>query len=285
MKKIIAVLSALSLVLALSACGAKTGGEDVTESVTQEAVTENTAEVADVTAVEATEAETTEVETTEPETETTTVEETTEADTSDPSNWTKEQIVDFYNEAVVKTNDAGEINGSNTMKLDGDITGDGALGGVLKIAMPIIKSALERNSTKQTVIPGKGKLKADDVSSAEATLNNGVYTINMKLNSQTDGPAADGEDGGPVARGIGTLGSIENALSELNATILSGRDTIKLRYDNASITAKINQESGKITSGNWHYKVNINVVDAQIKMVVKFIAKNLKGVIDWNIVY
>ena len=280
MKKFLALLLALTMVFALAACGSETVTEDAAEAVTDEvnAAEEETALVEDEAQ---TEAVTEELTTEEPTTE----EPTTEAAEADPSAWTTEEIVKYYNEAVIKTNANGKISGANTMKLNGDITGDGALGTVLKIASPIIEKTLARNSTTQEEIPGKGALKAEDVQSAKASLSNGKIAISITLKNQVDGPTADAENGGSVARGIGTLGNLEVALNELGAELYSGRETVRLTYDNAYIKATINPESGLITGGNWHYNVNIYVGDAQIKLGIKFNAKNLKGIIDWNITY
>ena len=67
-----------------------------------------------------------------------------------------EEIVSLYNAAHEVTRPAPK--GHSIMELDGAITGDGALGGVLKVASPIIQNTLENNSVETDYIPGKGRL-------------------------------------------------------------------------------------------------------------------------------
>ena len=169
------------------------------------------------------------------------------------------------------------------MKLDGAITGDGALGGVLKVASPIIQRTLEKNSVETDYIPGKGKLQASDVVKAKAVSKNGVTEIVIQLKDQVDGPQADAHTAGPVARGIGTLGNIDNAIKELGAELYSGKDSIKLTYKDAYIKCKVDEKTGKITGGTWHYAVHVYVGEAEIKLGIKFTAKNLKGIVDYTV--
>lgn len=276
MKKILAMLLALSLVFALAACGGNTA-EDTT-AAPDTTVADTEAPAADTTAVAPTEAAT------EAATEATTEAATEAATEANAIPQTTEEIVAYYNAAVIKTNDAGAPKGQSTMKLLGDITGDGALGAILKVAMPIIESTLEKSSSSTDYIPGKGALKASDVTSASAKEDGkGNIIIELKTKEQTDGPQADADTAGPVARAVGTLGNINNAIEALGAELYSGADTIKLTYNDCYIKATVNQESGKITTGTWHYKVNIHIGDASIKLGLKFNAKNLKGVIDYTV--
>lgn len=193
-------------------------------------------------------------------------------------------IADFYNKAVKATgNNVPE--GQKTMKLDGDITGDGAFGAVFKVASPIIEHALQKKSTSTDVIPGyETDLLASDIKSATAVSNNGVTTLTIQLKEQKDGPDADPNTAGPVSRGIGTLGNINGAIEELGAELYSGRETISLKYSDAYIICTIDENTGKITSGTWHYKANLTVENAEIKLGLKFTAKNLKACVDYTVV-
>lgn len=190
-------------------------------------------------------------------------------------------VVEYYNNAHKATNPAP--NGNSIMALDGNITADGAFGSVLEIASPIIKRTLENNSVETDYIPGKGELTAADITKARAVSKNGVTEITIQLKEQTDGPAADPYTAGPVARGIGTLGNIDYALASLGAEIYSGRDTISLTYKDAYIKCRIDENTGKIIGGTWHYAVHVFVGDAAIKLAIKFDAKNLKGVVDYTV--
>ena len=192
-----------------------------------------------------------------------------------------EEIVSLYNAAHEVTRPAPK--GHSIMELDGAITGDGALGGVLKVASPIIQNTLEKNSVETDYIPGKGKLQASDVVKAKAVSKGGVTEIVIQLKEQTDGPEADAHTAGPVARGIGTLGNINNAIESLGATLYSGKETIKLTYKDAYIKCRIDNSTGKIIGGTWHYAVHVYVGEAGVKLGLKFTVKNLKGIVDYTV--
>ncbi len=295
MKKLFAILLALTLVLSFAACGSKETTEP--ESTEPEAVATETEAVATETeaAATATEAEAaateTEAEVTEPEaaateteaaaTETEAEEETTEEvkefNSTDPA-----EVVAFYNEARKATNPAPK--GHQTMVLDGDITGDGVIGALLSVLGPAAKSALEKNSKDTDWIPGhdSNDILASDVTSAKATTKDGVTTVELKFKDQVDGPNGDNKNGGAVARGVSTLGSIDNALNEMGATITEGRDSVKLTYTDAYLTAKI--KDGKIIGGTWHYKVKIFVGDAKGKLGITLNLKNINATVDYKVV-
>lgn len=193
-------------------------------------------------------------------------------------------VAAFYNKAVHATEKSAP-KGHQTMKLDGGITGDGALGAVLKVASPIIEDTLARNSTDTDYIPGhEADLLASDIKSCSAVSKGGVTTLTIQLKDQKDGPEADAHTAGPVARGIGTLGNVNGAIEELGAELYSGRETIALNYNDAYIKQlTIDENTGKITHGTWHYKVNVTVGNAEIKLGLKFTAKNLKACIDYTV--
>lgn len=293
MKKILAILLALSLVATFAACGAKespettsTTAEEITEEITEEVTDEVTEVDTDVSTEDESETEVTaesSVSDTTKADKSTSKEDKTSKEEDEDKLDTVEEIVAYYNAAVIKTDKAGKTPGNSKMALAGDITGDGAMGAILKILMPAAKNALEKNSTPTEDIPGRGTLKASDVISATATQKNGKTEISIKLKEQTDGSDGDPTDGGPVARGIGTLGSIDGALSELGAELISGRDTVKLTYKNATINCVIDDASGKVVSGVWRYSVHIFVGDAQAKLGLKANLKNIKGVVDYTV--
>ena len=273
MKKYLAILLALAMVFAFAACGAKSEDETTTAAETETTVEDTTAAPADDTtaapeATDATEA-----------TEATEVEETSAEEAKAPE--TVEEVLACYNAARKATAEKGAPKGHQTMKLDGDITGDGAIGAILKVLSPAAKSALERNSKDTDWIPAADHddIKPEDVKSATAKLNkDGSISVDIQLKDQTDGP----EGGkGPVERGVSTLGAIETALNELGAEITSGRDTVTLTYTNAYVKATI--KDGVITGGTWHYLVKVKIVDAKAKLGITANLKNLKANIDYTV--
>ena len=291
-KKIIAMLLALTFVFAFAACGGK---DDGTTTTPEETTADPFAEVDDTTAapVDDTTAEVAVSDPTAAPVEGTTAapvegstvaasEATTAAESKGLNSTDIAEVVAYYNAAVIKTNKEGAPKGHSTMKLKGEITGDGAIGAILSVLSPAAEKALEKNSVETDYIPGKGLLKPEDVTRAQAVSKNGVTTVTIALKSQTDGSDADSK-AGPVGRGIGTLGSIDSALKELGAELTSGRETVKLTYDDAYIKCTINENTGKITGGTWHYVVNIFVGDAKAKLGISANLKNLKAAVDYTV--
>ena len=292
MKKLIAILLAAAMLFAFAACGGKNEEPTTPETTVDLFGDDATDETATPVAGEVTEAPAADDTTAAPAEGTTAApvegstvaasEATTAAESKGLNSTDIAEVVAYYNAAVIKTNKEGAPKGHSTMKLKGDITGDGAIGAILSVLSPAAEKALEKNSVETDYIPGKGLLKPEDVTRAQAVSKNGVTTVTIALKSQTDGSDADSK-AGPVGRGIGTLGSIDSALKELGAELTSGRETVKLTYDDAYIKCTINENTGKITGGTWHYVVNIFVGDAKAKLGISANLKNLKAAVDYTV--
>lgn len=312
MKKVLALLLALAMVFACVACSKDKGEEvEVTtvateafgaeDAIQEEETEEPESELVEVTeVVEVTGADgevvtdengevVTEVEEVtdasgEAVTEVVTKETTTKAPASvnNVADWSQTDMLNYYNAAVIKT-DPNAPAGNSKMVLSGDITGDGAIGAILKVLTPAAKTALENNSTPTNFIPGYGELKLSDLTAIRATDNGDTIVIEMAVKDQTDGSDAD-DKAGPVGRAIGTLGSIDGALKELGAEITEGRDTVKLTYTDVTVRAEINKKSGLITAGQWHYLVKINIGNAKAKLGISANLKNLKAAVDYTVV-
>ena len=203
MKKILALLLAFAMLFAFAACGGKDDKETTPETTTDlfAAVDDDTtaapaddttaAVPADGTTAEAPSENASEA---APSENASAAESTAAANPNALNSSDIAEIVAFYNKAHKATKPAPK--GHSTMKLEGAITGDGALGGVLKVASPIIQNTLEKNSVETDYIPGRGELKASDVSKAKAVSKGGVTEIVIQLKEQTDGPQADAHTAG-----------------------------------------------------------------------------------------
>jgi len=290
MKKILAVLLALSMICVLfAACGSKDNNEETittTEALFDETTDEETTTAAET---EATEPETDEngetvaTEATEAESET-----EAEEEDDDPANWDTAKIVAFYNEARHANQGKTAPKGHQTMKLAGDITGDGAIGVILKVLNPAAAKALEKNSKDTDWIPAidHADVLVSDVQQASAKKDaKGNVVLTIQFKNQVDGANGDSNNGGPVARGVGTLGSIDTALNELGAEITEGRDTVTLTYTNAYVKdLTVNPETMAILSGTFHYLVNVKIVNAKAKLGISVTLENLKAAIDYTVV-
>lgn len=193
-------------------------------------------------------------------------------------------VVAFYNKAVNATV-KNPPKGKQTMKLE-KLEGTGGLGKILGSFEGIAKKALEKNSTETNYIPAgdHGDVLPTDVKNAKAT-NDGKYTtVYFDVNPQTDGPK-ESTSKGPVGRSIGTLGNVQNALDQLpGVSVTSGIENIKLTYDHAYVTVKIDNNTGKIVSGTWHYKVNVNVNNLGVKVVgIPASVDTLHGIVDYTV--
>lgn len=179
--------------------------------------------------------------------------------------------------------------GKQTMVLgnNGKITGDGATGTLFKAASPIVNSVLKNNSTATDYVPASSHadLKASDVKSAKAIVSaDSKYTdYIIYVKDQTDGPNGDSHNGGPVARGVGTLGSIDEALRQLGAEFKSGKENVKLTYTNAYIFARVDNSTGKIINGTYHYLVKVSISEAELKLGISAKVKNMYGEVDYTV--
>ena len=193
-------------------------------------------------------------------------------------------VVAFYTKAV-KASVKHPPKGKQTMKLE-KLEGTGGLGKILGSFEGIAKKALEKNSTDTNYIPAgdHGDVLPTDVKNAKAT-NDGKYTtVSFDVNPQTDGPK-ESSSKGPVGRSIGTLGNVQNALDQLpGVSVTSGIENIKLTYDHAYVTVKIDNNTGKIVSGTWRYKVNVNVNNLGVKVIgIPASVDTLHGIVDYTV--
>ncbi len=200
---------------------------------------------------------------------------------------TVDEIVADYVKARKATHPAPA--GVQTMVLgnNGKVTGDGATGNLFKVASPIINRVLKNNSTDTDYVPAASHsdLKGSDVKSAKAiSSSDGKYTdYIIYIKDQTDGPNGDSKNGGPVARGVGTLGSIDEALTQLGAEFKSGKENVKLTYTNSYIFARVDNSTGKIVNGTYHYLVKISISEAELKLGITANVKNMYGEVDYTV--
>lgn len=295
MKRILALIMVLAMVFAFAACKGKDDGATTTDPSSAGGEVIDNGDGATVPA-DASAADSTDVSgdaSTEPAT---TPDgkpvDTTKANGNQGGNTpaaakTVAEIVADYVKARKATKPAPA--GKQTMVLgnNGKITGDGATGSLFKVASPIINKVLQNNSTTTDYVPASSHsdLKASDVKSAKAIVSaDGKYTdYIIYIKDQTDGPNGDSHNGGPVARGVGTLGSIDEALNQLGAEFKSGKENVKLTYTNAYIFARVDNSTGKIINGTYHYLVKISISEAELKLGISAKVKNMYGEVDYTV--
>lgn len=282
MKKLIALLTVISLVAVLASCG-KENAQPVTEpetTVTPEETPATEAFNGDVTVV------TPSINTTDDSavyiSESGTATETTTAagEAVNPSQWTKEEIIEFYKAAAAKTHPTAKS--TQVMVLEELIIndGDGALGFFIKILEPAIASVIEKNALDFDGLTGGFRnLSADDAQSAKA-YKSGEYTvIEMTMKPQTDPIHADAESGS-VGHAISVLGDIGKVLAEFPQFDVDVENAdIAVHYVNPTVKVKINKD-GMIEKGTWKYTcdpeirnldisgIMINKADAKIDYII-----------------
>jgi len=284
-KKILAVILALVMVLSFAACGGKTEEPAAPDEETTEAVAETEAVVEDEETLteapeevteEAAEAaeEATEAPAAQEEEETEApAEETTEEAKKVPE--TKEEIVEFYKAAAAASDKAG-VKTSNVMKLESLEGGSGGVGAFVNLLEPIVRNTLEKNSsTDNHITGGYQNLTADDVASATATDDGKYTTVTINLKEQTDGMNGKSKEG-HVGHGISVLDGMQQAVDQLSGLdVDASGGTLAIRYNNAQIKVKIDNETGKIVSGTWSYKANVTIDNVIGK--IGFVKVTLKG--------
>ncbi len=279
MKKALALLSALTILISFTACSKNTEEETITVpdltsySQTPEA---NVPEETTKTAIP----EIPEINTSEISTETTTESLTAVQAADDPSQWTKEEIIDFYKIAAEKSNPTAKS--SQVMVLNKLIinNGEGALGFFTKILEPAIRSVVKKNALEFDGITGGFRnLTANDAKSVKA-YKSGEYTvIEMTMQNQTDDIHAN-EHEGTVGHAISVLGDISKVIEQFpQFDVDLSNAKIDIHYINATVKVKINKD-GIIEKGTWKYTcdpdisnvkisgINVHTADAEIDYII-----------------
>ncbi len=289
MKKILAILLVLSMMFVFTACG---GNEDVPtttnnneESTSDQAVNSNDV---DINEEEPTDEDVSTSSNNEEPTSNKNPNKDDEEDVSkkeelpsDPSKWTKAQVVDFYKQAAVKTHPTAKSSQTMTMPKLVVNDGDGALGFFLNIIKPVINTVLKNNTISFNGITGGfTKLQPSDVQSAKA-YKDGKYTVvEMVMVEQTDG--VDGEmKEGTVGHAINVLGNIKNATEQFpNFDIDVENADIKIHYAKPVVKVKIN-DKGIVEKGTWSYTAQVNIKNLKIDNMM---VDKAEAEIDYTIV-
>lgn len=240
MKKLLAVLTVFALLFSFAACTKEPNTDTETTAAEQlsEEITETTAVSISAESDEAT------------ETAETTL--TTQA-SADPSEWTPDEIIEFYKKAAEKTHPNAKS--TQIMVLNELIIndGDGALGFFIKILEPAIASVIKKNALNfDGITGGFANLTASDTQKIKA-YKSGKYTVvEMTMKNQTDGIHGK-EQEGTVGHAISVLGDISRVLAEFPQFEVDVENAnIAVNYVNATVKVKIN-EKGIIEKGTWKY--------------------------------
>ena len=295
MKKLIAILAALAIVLTLAACGAKTPDETTT---TEPDVTE---EITEVPTDEVTEAPTGEDESTEvPEesteapseskedaSETESETETEEATEAAKAPQTKEEIVAYFNEASnkVKTDAKSVTKNYSKITLNGSMTLPSSINGILKLlggADEFVGGQLEKNSqtTPETYTGAQikakypvenesyaSKLTAADVKSATCTEKDGKYTITIvTVADAKTANVAHGQGHAPKAFNVPLPATINENIPGVASGIVG---TASMNYPSSTAKIVVDAKTGHVESSTYDICWTINFDKAGV--IIPFI--------------
>ncbi len=267
MKKIIAMLMAVTLIATFASCGKEpqVAEPETTISEVTETISETETFNSDIFVV------TPDISTTDDSAvyvSEVLSEESTTAATADPSQWTKEEVIEFYKAASEKTHPIAKS--TQIMVLEELIfnDGDGLLGFFIKILEPAIASVIEKNALEfDGLTGGFKKLTANDTQSIKA-YKSGEYTvIEMTMKPQTDPIHADAQSG-TVGHAISVLGDISLVLAEFPQFDVDVENAdIDIHYVNPTVKVKINKD-GIIEKGTWKYTCDPEIRNLDISGIM-----------------
>lgn len=267
MKRIIAILTAAAMLLSFTACGNSDKPEEA--ETTTGLQNEQTTLTQEVNGTESYTTDSTETEESTGEETTLSEEESSQEQTTlsaNPAEWSTEQIVEFYKAAARKST---HVTSSKTMTMNELVVndGDGLLGALIEMAMPVLKSALKNNSTDfQGITGGYEKLSASDLKTAKAYKSGNYTVVEMTMIEQVDGIHGDANSG-TVGHAISVVGDM--AVIEENLPMFAidfENSQLQIRYANPTLKVKINQ-NGVIEKGTWSYTVMVNIKNLYIENV------------------
>ena len=287
MKKIIAITMAFLMLFAFASCGEnKVEREEKTEIVTDnagEAVTNESGETVTKLVEESETTETTVAgSTTAPETTAASV----TLPASDPSQWTKEQVVEFYKTAAINSKSQKSVEKKNLAEMVVK-DGDGWLKTLVEWVTPILVFALENSESEfDGMTGGYENLVPEDAQSAKAYRSGNYIVVEMKMKEQTDGPHGD-RYGGSVGHAISVLGDISAVSEALGDKLFIDFDNAKLtlRYTNPTVKVKIN-DKGIIEKGTWSYTIDVQVANlyvAAVRLPFSATVESAYGSVDYTV--
>ncbi len=263
MKKLISVLLSVTMLIAFASCQSqKDRKPETTQQLTE--TKEYPSSSCCETQTESTVVSVTESKSTSSATATSEMNTEITADEADPSEWSAEEIIEFYKSSAVKSQN--KVKSVQKMSLKELVVndGDGALGKFVDFITPFFVSALEKNSTEfDGITGGYENLTVSDTSSVKAYKDGGYTVVEITLKEQTDGIHADNKSGS-VGHAISVVGDISVVEKELpQFKIAFDKAEISLKYSNPKLRVKINKD-GIIESGVWSYTVCISIENLRV---------------------
>ena len=281
MKKLLAILTVFAMLFSFVACNKDTNNTDPTN----EAVTDSSETVTDEQSDDVTVGSTDEsVSATEGITGVTDTTKVT-VPLTDPSTWTKEQIVEYYKNAAInsKSQKSVEKKVLSSMVVN---DGDGFIGKMVEMITPFLISALEDSQVEfDGITGGYEDLVPEDVQSAKAYKSGNYIVVEMTMKEQVDGAHGD-RYGGTVGHAISVVGDLAVVQEALpNFEIGLDKADLNLHYRKPVIKVKINKD-GVIEKGTWSYVIYITAANLYVgarRLPLSATIKSAHGTVDYII--
>lgn len=163
--------------------------------------------------------------------------------------------------------------------------GTGAGGSLISKLESLAKKALANKSGVENGVRGNPDLiTAADISKATISSNATYTNINLIVKDYTATPTGRNNEGS-VGHVIGVLDTLDEALKELPLETVGDTSNVRLKYTGAKVVVNINNKTNKIVSALWEYDVNVIIPDDKVKLVgIPMTLKDASAVIHYKAV-
>ena len=261
MKKYIAIIITVFLLLSITACNKK-DDTPVSESTTVSTITESTTQES----VSFTEAITSPAS----NSATTVYTETTTLNAADNKNdaslMSTSEIIELYKRAASKSD--SKIKSVQNISLN-DIKindGTGMANSVIKMVKPIISTVVSGNSTEfDGITGGYSQLTVNDIQEASTSNSGDNIVVKLKMKDQTDkGQMSEAEGSvGHAIFVIGDLSTVMGQLSDSGLPVEIQNENVSATYVDAVVNVTIDKD-GNIINGTWKYIVTIGLENFKV---------------------
>lgn len=176
----------------------------------------------------------------------------------DVSEWTDEEIINYYISAAKKSNEKAVSKEMMTV----DYIDDGEEDSFYDSMEPLIKSMMAENVYEFDGITGDyEKITVDDCESVNAYKKGRYIIVDIVLKDQTDSMRNEEDIVNTISHGIGIIDDKQEFLDVLNEdgfTMDISAGDIVLDYHNAMISVRVNSD-GYIKKGTWSYDIDVAV--------------------------
>ena len=177
-----------------------------------------------------------------------------------PTEWTTAQVVDYYKKAAGRTHNSVTSHQEMTLR-EGSLKAPGINNTLLGLTEDVMKTALKNNSMDfKGITGGHQSLVVSDVKSARAYKNGNNIIVEMTMKEQVDKGNGDMYKG-TVGHAISVVGDIDSVIGQFSSmgvkTDLKD-ENCTLHYKNPIVKVAINS-NGMIINGTWSYYVDVTL--------------------------